>query len=137
MIARRIAHALCALLSLFVFTHAKADRLSATNNLEQPLHDRAIKITGETGMASIYAYAGDKTAGGNKTANGERVSVDAMTAAHKTLALGSKVRVTNLANGRSAVVRINDRGPFVKGRVIDLTPAAAEALGFSVNEGTA
>ena len=54
-----------------------------------------------------------------------------MTAAHKTLPLGSVVRVTNLHNGRSVVVRINDRGPFVRGRIIDLLPAAARALGFS------
>jgi rare lipoprotein A len=54
-----------------------------------------------------------------------------MTAAHRTLAFGTLVRVTNRSNGRSVVVRINDRGPFVRGRVIDLTPAAARALGFS------
>jgi rare lipoprotein A len=79
----------------------------------------------QSGIASIYAYSGEKTA------SGERVSPHAMTAAHKTLPFGSKVRVTNLRNGRSAVVRINDRGPFVRGRIIDVTPAAAHALGFS------
>ncbi len=55
----------------------------------------------------------------------------AMTAAHKTLPFGSRVRVTNKKNGRSVTVRINDRGPFVRGRVIDLSPAAARALGFA------
>lgn len=55
----------------------------------------------------------------------------AMTAAHKTLPFGSQVRVTNKKNGRSVTVRINDRGPFVRGRVIDLSPAAARALGFA------
>jgi rare lipoprotein A len=55
----------------------------------------------------------------------------ALTAAHRSLPFGSRVRVTNRKNGRSAVVRITDRGPFVRGRVIDLTPAAARALGFS------
>lgn len=54
----------------------------------------------------------------------------AMTAAHKTLKLGTKVKVTNLRNGRSVVVRINDRGPFIKGRVIDLSKGAAGRLGF-------
>lgn len=79
----------------------------------------------QSGLASIYAYSGAKTA------NGEHASPHALTAAHRTLPFGAKVRVTNLRNGRSAVVRINDRGPFVKGRVIDVTPAAAQALGFS------
>lgn len=79
----------------------------------------------QTGVASIYAYSGAKTA------NGERASPHGLTAAHRTLPFGAKVRVTNLRNGRSAVVRINDRGPFVRGRVIDVTPAAAHALGFS------
>jgi len=55
----------------------------------------------------------------------------ALTAAHRTLPFGSKVKVTNKHNGRSVVVTINDRGPFVRGRVIDVTPAAAKVLGFS------
>ena len=54
-----------------------------------------------------------------------------MTAAHRTLPIGTLVRVTNRRSGRTAVVRINDRGPFVRGRIIDVTPAAARALGFS------
>lgn len=79
----------------------------------------------QSGIASVYAYKGEKTA------SGERVSPGALTAAHRTLPFGSRVRVTNKRNGRSVVVRINDRGPFVRGRVIDLTPAGARALGFS------
>ncbi len=79
----------------------------------------------ESGIASIYGYAGEKTA------NGERAKPEGMTAAHRTLPFGTHVRVTNKRNGRSVTVRINDRGPFVKGRVIDLTPAAARVLGFS------
>ena len=79
----------------------------------------------QTGIASVYGYDGQKTA------NGERASSRGMTAAHRTLPFGTRVRVTNTRNGRSVVVRINDRGPFVRGRVIDLTPAAASALGFS------
>lgn len=83
----------------------------------------------ETGIASVYAN-GDGHAW-SKTANGERVNPHALTAAHRTLPFGTRVRVKNLKNGRSVVVRISDRGPFVRGRVIDVTPAAARALGFS------
>jgi rare lipoprotein A len=78
----------------------------------------------ESGIASIYAYRGERTA------NGERAQPSGFTAAHRTLPFGTRVRVTNKGNGRSVVVRINDRGPFVRGRVIDLTPAAAHAIGF-------
>jgi rare lipoprotein A len=82
-------------------------------------------ISAETGIASVNAYSGELTA------NGERARRAGLTAAHLSLPFGTKVRVTNRRNGRSVVVRINDRGPFVAGRVIDLTPAAAAALGFS------
>jgi len=86
----------------------------------------------ETGVASWY---GTKFHG-KKTANGERYDMYAMSAAHKTLPLPTMVRVTNLNNGRSVVVRVNDRGPFVKSRVIDLSYAAAKALAYD-NAGTA
>jgi rare lipoprotein A len=79
----------------------------------------------QTGIASVYGSSGERTA------NGERVSLASLTAAHRSLPFGSHARVTNKQNGRSVVVRINDRGPFVRGRVIDLTVAAARALGFS------
>jgi len=79
----------------------------------------------QSGIASVYAYSG------GRTADGEHVSPGALTAAHRSLPFGTLVRVTNERNGRSVVVRINDRGPFVRGRVIDVTPAAARALGFS------
>lgn len=79
----------------------------------------------QSGVASVYAYSG------GKTASGERVSPAALTAAHRTLPFGTMVKVTDNRSGRSVVVRINDRGPFVRGRVIDLTPAGARALGFS------
>ncbi len=79
--------------------------------------------TSETGNASIYA--------GGPTANGEQTRADDMSAAHRSIPFGSKVRVTNPANGKSVVVRINDRGPFIPGRIIDLMPAPARALGFS------
>ena len=79
----------------------------------------------ESGIASVYAYSG------SKTASGERANPAGLTAAHRTLAFGTHVRVTNRRNGRSVTVRINDRGPFLRGRVIDITPAGARALGFS------
>lgn len=86
----------------------------------------------QQGIASWYG----KKFNGRKTSNGEIYDMYAMTAAHKTLPLGVDVRVTNLANGRSAVVRVNDRGPFVAGRIIDLSYSAARKLGI-VEAGTA
>ena len=90
------------------------------------------------------AYAGNTTTGvaswygpgfhGKATANGERYNQNGLTAAHKTLAFGTKVRVTNPNNGKSVVVRINDRGPYVGNRVIDLSKGAAQAIGM-VNAG--
>jgi rare lipoprotein A len=68
---------------------------------------------------------------GKRTANGEKFNTHELTAAHKTLAFGTEVRVTNERTGRSVVVRINDRGPYAHGRVIDLSKAAAEAVGLS------
>ncbi len=67
---------------------------------------------------------------GRKTASGERFNTYALTAAHKTRAFGSHIRVQNIHNGRSVSVRINDRGPFVRGRCIDLSHAAANAIGM-------
>ena len=78
----------------------------------------------ESGVASVYAYAG------GKTASGERANPHALTAAHRTLPFGTMVKVTNKRNGQTVLVRINDRGPFIRGRIIDLTPAAAQKLGF-------
>jgi len=83
-----------------------------------------------SGLASMYGTKGDGYAG-RRSASGERVSSGALTAAHKTLPFGTMVRVTNTRTNRSVVVRINDRGPFVRGRVIDLTPAGARAIGMS------
>jgi rare lipoprotein A len=83
-----------------------------------------LTASAQSGIASVYSE-------GSKTASGERLSPGALTAAHRSLPFGTMVRVTNHSTGRSVVVRINDRGPFVRGRVIDLTPAAARAIGFS------
>ncbi|REC93438.1 septal ring lytic transglycosylase RlpA family protein [Kushneria indalinina] len=79
-----------------------------------------------SGKASYYSDQHQ----GARTASGERYDRSAMTAAHRTLAFGTRVRVTNLNNQRQAVVRINDRGPFTGGRVIDLSRAAAERIGM-------
>jgi rare lipoprotein A len=82
-----------------------------------------ITASAQTGIASVYS--------GGRTADGEHASAGGLTAAHRSLPFGTRVRVTNERTGRSVVVRINDRGPFVHGRIIDLTPAAAHAIGFS------
>ncbi len=86
----------------------------------------------ERGIASWYG----KKFHGRQTSNGERYDMYRMTAAHKTLPLPTNVKVTNLSNGRSIIVRVNDRGPFVKNRLIDLSFAAARELDI-VNAGTA
>jgi len=86
----------------------------------------------EFGRASWYGHALQ----GQPTATGEAYDMNAMTCAHRTLPLGSLVRVTNLRNHRSQVVRVNDRGPMIESRVIDLSYAAARRLGFS-RRGTA
>jgi rare lipoprotein A len=75
------------------------------------------------GIASFYSTP-------QRTANGERFNQWALTSAHKTIKFNTLVRVTNLLNGRSVVVRINDRGPYVRGRIIDLSTAAARAVGM-------
>lgn len=84
------------------------------------------------GTASFYADMFE----GRQTANGEIYSQGNLTAAHKTLAFGTRVKVTNLRNGKSIIVEINDRGPYVDDRIIDLTKKAAEALDY-IKQGTA
>jgi rare lipoprotein A len=81
-------------------------------------------LTTVTGIASYYG----KEFHGRKTANGETFDMNAMTAAHRTLPFGTMVRVTNLSNDQSVTVRINDRGPFIKGRIIDLSYGAAKTI---------
>jgi rare lipoprotein A len=92
---------------------------------EQPDYD-------ETGIASWYG----PTFYGKRTANGEVLTRDSLAAAHRTLPMPVNVRVTNLENGRSLILRVNDRGPFAKGRIIDVTERAAKLLGF-IQNGTA
>jgi rare lipoprotein A len=91
-----------------------------------PFSAPSARADGQSGVASIYS-----TESGSKTASGARLNPGALTAAHRSYPFGSRVKVTNHSNGRSVVVTVNDRGPFVRGRIIDVTPAAAHALGFS------
>lgn len=99
-------------------SHAHTADVSAGSHADTSAHEAF-----QAGIASVYS--------GEKTANGEFASPGRLTAAHKSLPFGTMVKVTSKENGRSVVVRINDRGPYVRGRVIDLMPAAAHALGFS------
>jgi rare lipoprotein A len=116
-------------LAAFARHHGSSQRrvralAARTNDPEIADRGRASAATGlQSGIASVYS--------GGRTANGEVASANRLTAAHRSLPFGTMVMVTNRGTGRSVVVRINDRGPFVRGRVIDVTPAAAHALGFS------
>ena len=85
--------------------------------------------TASHGVASFYTE-------GTKTASGEKFDTMEMTAAHPTLPFGTKLRVTNVASGQSVTVRVNDRGPYVQGRVVDVSYSAADALGM-VGKGVA
>jgi rare lipoprotein A len=109
-------------LSVCLFSTAATDFALARD--PSPRNAKA-SASAQTGIASHYSYSR------GRTASGERLNPAAMTAAHRTLKFGTLVRVTHRKSGRSVVVRINDRGPFIRGRVIDVTPAAARALGFS------
>jgi rare lipoprotein A len=106
------------------FRHGVRDKLFARPNLfsKQAGHSAETgRSFNDSGIASVYSD--------QHTASGETMNSGDLTAAHRTLPFGTKVTVINHNNGRSAVVRINDRGPFVRGRVIDLSPAAGRALG--------
>jgi rare lipoprotein A len=87
----------------------------------------------QVGRASVYSHRLD----GHVMANGDPMDVQSDNAASRTLPLGTRARITNLRNGRSAVVTITDRGPHVKGRIIDLSPATARALGIGRRQGVA
>ncbi len=99
---------------------------NATSQKQSEAPQYAVKSV-EHGKASWYSI---RTNRGTKTASGQRLCDNGATAAHKTLPMGTKVRVTNQVNGKSEIVTINDRGPFIRGRVIDLTIGSAERLGF-------
>jgi rare lipoprotein A len=93
---------------------------------EQKIPTYNVPLASIRGQASWYGYPFY----GNQTANGEIYRPGTMTAAHPSLPFGTRVRVTNLNNGRSTVVRINDRGPYVGGRIIDLSETAADSIGM-------
>jgi len=86
----------------------------------------SVSTAAQSGIASVYS-----TKHGLKTASGARMTDHTLTAAHRTLPFGTRVRVTHKNSGKSVIVTITDRGPFVRGRIIDLTPAAARLLGIS------
>lgn len=97
-----------------------------------PLATFALPALADIGHASFYG----RELAGRRTASGEVFRPEGLTAAHRSLPLGTRVKVTNLNNGRSVVLRINDRGPFVRGRMIDVSLGAAKVLGFA-SAGTA
>jgi rare lipoprotein A len=118
-------------LTALVAALALSTAASATTsvNSNQPQVPSKQLIAQSVGVASFYS--GQPHEGGSATASGERFNASAYTAAHKTLPFGTKVRVTSVRTGRSVVVRINDRGPFIGGRDIDLSAGAARAIGLT------
>lgn len=87
----------------------------------------AIHATAETGIASWYSVASQK---GHHTASGEKLNDNALTCAHRTHKFGTMLKVKCLSSGNSVIVRVNDRGPYIKGRIVDLTIAAANQIGM-------
>lgn len=88
-----------------------------------PAYAERVKEPGNCGKASWYAL-------GSRTASGERMNAALLTAAHRSMKFGTKLKVVNKHNGKSVVVRVNDRGPFIRGRVLDLSRAAAQNIGM-------
>jgi rare lipoprotein A len=133
------------LFALFIYACASSTSTYSPPPPSKPGHPKPYKVLGkwyqplphsegfrQRGLASWYG----RDFHGKKTSNGEIYNMYAMTAAHKTLPLGTYVKVYNLENNRSVVVRINDRGPFVRGRIIDLSYTGAKEIGI-VGPGTA
>ncbi len=120
------AFALIALISLLAACASEPSRSAAGRAGEAGPQAAAVATGSQVGIASWY---GGKFHG-RTTASGELYDMHAMTAAHPSLPFGTRVRVTNLENGRSTVLRINDRGPYAKRRIIDVSRHAAEHLGF-------
>ena len=112
----------CAMAGMIALSPKSEARLPAL--VTPPLAFSQAKL--EFGLASWYG----EECNGNPTASGESVDMTALTAAHRELPFGTKIRVTNLYNSRSTVVRVNDRGPNIVGRVVDLSSAAAQRLGY-------
>ncbi|WP_061012793.1 septal ring lytic transglycosylase RlpA family protein [Photobacterium leiognathi] len=110
---------------LAVVSCAKTETTNLHNTPPVLFNQHVKQQNGEIGKASYYA---DKYQG-RKTASGQRYDKNKQTAAHRTLLFGTRVKVTNLANNKSVVVTINDRGPYSKGRIIDLSRSAFSAIG--------
>ena len=113
-----------AIASLLAFTSLSAKAEASLNNV-QP--SPVFSGLSRTGKASWYGPGFH----GRRTASGEKFNQNVLTAAHRSLPFGARVRVTNHHTGRSVVVRINDRGPFIRGRIIDLSRASAHSLGLA------
>lgn len=107
-----------------------ASTAASTASRDRPGPNSDIPVRAENCVASVYAV-GDSSQPGTKTASGIPLNDNDMTAAHKSLPFGSKVKVTNKKNGNAVTVTITDRGPYAKGRCIDLSRAVAGALGFA------
>jgi rare lipoprotein A len=107
-----------------------ASTAASTASRDRPAPISDIPVRAEDCVASVYAV-GDSSQPGTKTASGIPLNDNDMTAAHKSLPFGSKVRVINKKNGNAVTVTITDRGPYAKGRCIDLSRAGAGALGFA------
>ena len=112
--------------SLDLAQSQEAEAETSPEPFVEPTQPRAPSVSAETGYASFYHAAFH----GRRTASGETFNRHALTAAHKTLPFGTLVRVINLRNGRNVIVRVNDRGPLRKNRVIDVSARAARELGF-------
>lgn len=97
--------------------------VSVVRRHDAPAHTDVVSTNAPNGLASFYTE-------GTKTANGETFNTRELTAAHPSLPFGTKLRVTNVTNGQSVTVRVNDRGPYVPGRVVDVSYSAAEQLGM-------
>ena len=106
-----------------------------SSHTKKRAHTYSEKPAGKHALVGMASYYGPGFHG-KRTANGERFNIHDLTAAHKTLPFNTRVQVTNLANKKSIIVRINDRGPFKKGRVIDLSKGAAKKIGL-IQTGTA
>jgi rare lipoprotein A len=102
--------------------HRQTPHRQVTNR-QTPKPTKVASLTTSDGIASYYSQ-------GSRTASGEKFNPRELTAAHPTLPFGTRVRVTNVSTGRTVTVRINDRGPFIRGRVIDVSHSAAESLGM-------
>lgn len=117
----------CTVAALVALTARTEARPSGSINLETYLAPKvAESVKSELGFASWYGEECD----GNLTASGEVYDMNGLTAAHRNLPLGTRIKVTNLRNKRSLIVRINDRGPFIDNRFLDLSMGAARKLGF-------